>query len=158
MLVTWLRNVAPRWPTARTFRRGEAATNSVAALGGPAGPVMQVRTAGPIQNVASQWRPDGGREGGGATSGSIKHLTRCLRNRVQARKPESPPNSPLSRYPQGLRNAISELLSGASSLFGIQPMHSIHLNRWNPSPHSLEEEPPSASVLQEKRLTVRPAV
>ncbi len=45
MLVTWLENVAPRWPTARTFRRGEAATNSVAALGGPAGPVMQVRTA-----------------------------------------------------------------------------------------------------------------
>src|SRR5207245_9351611 len=143
---------------AEMLRRGRARTTRGAALGGPAGPVRRARGAGPGQTVASQRRPDGGREGGGATSGSIKHLPRCLRNRVQARKPESPPNSPLSRYPQGLRNAISELLSGASSLFGIQPMHSIHLNRWNPSPHSLEEEPPSASVLQEKRLTVRPAV
>jgi hypothetical protein len=45
MLLTWLENVTPRWPTARTFRRGEVATNSVAAPGGPARPVMQVRTA-----------------------------------------------------------------------------------------------------------------
>jgi hypothetical protein len=38
------------------------------------------------------------------------------------------------------------------------PRSSICLNRWNPSPHSLEEKPPGVSVLEHQRLAVRPAV
>jgi hypothetical protein len=67
MLVTWLRNVAPRWPTARTFRRGEAATHSPAVLPpcGSAG-----KPIGGEQSFGSRRAPPidrSGEAGGGAS-------------------------------------------------------------------------------------------